>query len=83
MNQADVVLAVGTRLQQPTRWGIDSNLKLIRIEIDPDEVHRSAQAKPGETALIHGAAGGVGTALGGLILLSRSSFSARNVPRER
>ena len=25
--------------------------------------HRSAQAKPGETALIHGAAGGVGTAL--------------------
>jgi NADPH2:quinone reductase len=26
-------------------------------------LHRSAQAKPGETALIHGAAGGVGTAL--------------------
>jgi NADPH2:quinone reductase len=26
-------------------------------------LHRSAQAKPGETALVHGAAGGVGTAL--------------------
>jgi NADPH2:quinone reductase len=26
-------------------------------------LHRSAQAKPGETALIHGAAGGVGTAM--------------------
>jgi acetolactate synthase-1/2/3 large subunit len=42
--QADVVLAVGTRFQQPARWGVDSNLKLIRVEIDPDEIHRAAPA---------------------------------------
>ena len=38
---ADVVLAVGTRLHQPQlRWGIDRDLKLIRIDIDPTEVSR-------------------------------------------
>ncbi|NJO12900.1 MAG: DUF4880 domain-containing protein [Gammaproteobacteria bacterium] len=38
------VLAVGTRLQQPTGWGIDEALKLIRIEIDPEEISRAAKA---------------------------------------
>jgi acetolactate synthase-1/2/3 large subunit len=42
--QADVVLAVGTRLQQPTSWGVDDTLKLIRIEIDPEEISRAAKA---------------------------------------
>jgi acetolactate synthase-1/2/3 large subunit len=38
---ADVVLAVGTRLNQPqTRWGLDGDLKLIRIDIDPVEITR-------------------------------------------
>ena len=38
---ADVVLAVGTRLHQPqVRWGIDADLKLIRIDIDPTEITR-------------------------------------------
>jgi NADPH2:quinone reductase len=53
--------------------------ELVRVppELDPAEavclilnyvtayqmLHRSAQAKPGESALVHGAAGGVGTAL--------------------
>ena len=38
---ADVVLAVGTRLNQPqARWGIDADLKLIRIDIDPTEITR-------------------------------------------
>lgn len=56
-----------------------SETELVRVpsQLDPAEVvclvlnyvtayqmlHRSAQAKPGETALVHGAAGGVGTAL--------------------
>jgi acetolactate synthase I/II/III large subunit len=57
---ADVVLAVGTRLNQPqTRWGLDANLKLIRIDIDPTEITRVARpalgvvadAKPALTAL--------------------------------
>jgi acetolactate synthase-1/2/3 large subunit len=39
--EADVVLAVGTRLHQPqVRWGVDTNLKLIRIDIDPTEITR-------------------------------------------
>jgi acetolactate synthase I/II/III large subunit len=37
----DVVLAVGTRLHQPlTRWGVDRDLKIIRVDIDPVEVIR-------------------------------------------
>ena len=58
--EADVVLAVGTRLHQPQlRWGIDRDLKLIRIDIDPVEITRYfkpalgivADAKAGLTAL--------------------------------
>jgi acetolactate synthase I/II/III large subunit len=38
---ADVVLAVGTRLHQPQlRWGVDRDLKLVRIDIDPVEINR-------------------------------------------
>jgi acetolactate synthase I/II/III large subunit len=38
---ADVVLAVGTRLHQPQlRWGVDRDLTLIRIDIDPTEITR-------------------------------------------
>jgi acetolactate synthase I/II/III large subunit len=37
----DVVLALGTRLHQPlTRWGVDRDLKVIRVDIDPVEVTR-------------------------------------------
>ncbi len=39
--QTDVVLAVGTRLKMPlTMWGKDDELKLIRIDIDPEELDR-------------------------------------------
>ena len=39
--ETDVVLAVGTRLHQPqVRWGVDRDLKLIRIDIDPVEITR-------------------------------------------
>lgn len=38
---ADVVLAVGTRLQSPLQsWGYDDDLKIIRIDIDPEEHSR-------------------------------------------
>jgi acetolactate synthase-1/2/3 large subunit len=58
--EADVVLAVGTRLHQPqVRWGVDNDLKLIRIDIDPAEITRIlrpalgivADAKPALAAL--------------------------------
>ncbi len=35
---ADVVLGVGTRLQLPQQiWGTDDALKVVRVDIDPDE----------------------------------------------
>jgi acetolactate synthase-1/2/3 large subunit len=38
---ADVVLAVGTRLYwQQANWGVDDGLKIIRLDIDPDEIGR-------------------------------------------
>ncbi len=38
---ADAVLAVGTRLKMPlTMWGLDDDLKLVRIDIDPVELTR-------------------------------------------
>ncbi|MSO77062.1 MAG: hypothetical protein EXQ87_09155 [Alphaproteobacteria bacterium] len=41
--KADVVLGVGTRLfPQVPAWGVDGDLKLIRIDIDPTEVTRNA-----------------------------------------
>jgi acetolactate synthase-1/2/3 large subunit len=43
--EADVVLAVGTRLQpQQMNWGIDDDLKIVRIDIDGEELDR--QRKP-------------------------------------
>jgi len=42
--EVDVVLAVGTRLYEQYRnWGIDDELKLIRIDIDPMEIERNGQ----------------------------------------
>jgi acetolactate synthase-1/2/3 large subunit len=39
--EADAVLAVGTRLHWPlVMWGKDDDLKLVRIDIDPEQVSR-------------------------------------------
>jgi acetolactate synthase I/II/III large subunit len=47
----DVVLAVGTRFNQPqTRWGLDGDLKVIRIDIDPVEITRVARPTIGIVA---------------------------------
>ena len=44
-SEADVVLAVGTRLQQQQMsWGLPASLKIIRIDIDGEELDR--QRKP-------------------------------------
>ena len=38
---ADVVLGIGTRLQlQQQFWGVDDDLKILRIDIDPVEIDR-------------------------------------------
>jgi acetolactate synthase I/II/III large subunit len=36
----DVVLAIGTRLQLQLGWGTDDKLKLIKVDIDPEELDR-------------------------------------------
>jgi acetolactate synthase-1/2/3 large subunit len=39
--EADVVLAIGTRLHQPqTVWGLDDALAIIRVDADPEEPAR-------------------------------------------
>ena len=38
---ADAVLAIGTRLYwQQSNWGVDDNLPIIRLDIDPEEISR-------------------------------------------
>ena len=49
--EADVVLAVGTRLQQARMaWGEDEDLKIIRIDIDPVEITRLSKPAVGIVA---------------------------------
>ena len=64
--EADVVLAVGTRLFYPlTQWGTDEDLAIIRIDTNPDEPERLAapaltllgDAKPILQHLISGISG--------------------------
>ena len=41
---ADVVLAVGTRLKYPLMyWGLDSDIQIIRVDIDATEIDRVAK----------------------------------------
>ena len=45
---ADVVLAVGTRIQQPVAlWGVDDRLTIIKVDIDPEEIDRTANPQIG------------------------------------
>ncbi|HZP97971.1 MAG TPA: thiamine pyrophosphate-dependent enzyme [Reyranella sp.] len=46
--EADVVLAVGTRLQAPQQaWGIDEQMKIIRVDIDSQEIDRQRRPEIG------------------------------------
>ena len=48
---ADVVLAVGTRLDNPQlQWGLDENLKVIRIDIDASQITNIANPEIGIVA---------------------------------
>ncbi|TFZ02646.1 TPP-binding protein [Ramlibacter henchirensis] len=39
--EVDLVLAIGTRMQtQSMVWGMDAGIKVVRIEVDPDELER-------------------------------------------
>jgi acetolactate synthase-1/2/3 large subunit len=46
--EADAVLAVGTRLKMPlTMWGKDDDLKLVRVDIDAEELTRICEPEVG------------------------------------
>lgn len=46
--RADVVLAVGTRLATPLmQWGTDADLKIIRVDADPEEIDRTVRPAVG------------------------------------
>ena len=68
-----MVIGIGTRLSaQLQGWGVDDNLKVLRIDIDPEEVIRIA---PADIAIIGDAA----TETGRLV----SALEGRNVQRKR
>lgn len=61
--EADVVLAVGTRLLRPqVEWGTDG-LRVVRVDLDPVEIHRVATP---EVALVGDAAELLGAVLDGM-----------------
>lgn len=41
--EADVVLGIGTRLSQQREWGLDRDLRVVRVDIDPEEPSRYAK----------------------------------------
>ena len=46
--EVDVALAIGTRFKYPRmHWGMDANLKVIHIDIDPTEINRWSQPTVG------------------------------------
>ena len=46
--KVDVVIGVGSRMLEPLRhWGADSELKVVRIDIDPEEVARAGEPDVG------------------------------------
>lgn len=53
---ADAVLAIGTRLYwQQSVWGVDDNLPIVRLDIDPEEINRfrrPACALVGDAAVV-------------------------------
>ncbi|MDI1346778.1 MAG: thiamine pyrophosphate-binding protein [Pseudolabrys sp.] len=54
--EADAVLAVGTRLLNPmTQWGMDKDIRIVRVDADKDEparLHKPAVALIGDAAPI-------------------------------
>ena len=46
--ETDAVLAVGTRLHWPlTMWGKDDDLKLVRVDVDPEQISRICEPELG------------------------------------
>jgi acetolactate synthase-1/2/3 large subunit len=79
--EADAVLAVGTRLLNPLAvWGHDKNLKIVRVDSDPDEPSR--QHKPDAT-LIGDTAPALRKLIGALAKTNMHRDSRRDELQER
>ena len=49
--EVDVVLGVGSRMEWPLNvWGIDDDLRIIQVNVDPDEVDRHGRTEVGIVA---------------------------------
>ncbi|HEX6786404.1 MAG TPA: thiamine pyrophosphate-binding protein, partial [Acidimicrobiales bacterium] len=65
--EADVVLGIGSRLEWPlTRWGVDPELTLIKVDVDPDELDRHGATTVGIAGDAAEAAGALAAALRGV-----------------
>lgn len=51
----DLVIGLGSRLQTHKGWGIDGNIKIVHIDIDADELQRTAPADVGIRARLEDA----------------------------
>jgi acetolactate synthase-1/2/3 large subunit len=79
--EAEVVLGIGTRLLNPMAvWGVDKDLKIIRVDSDPEEPDR--QRKP-DVALIGDAAPSLRKLIDALALTNRRRASRRDEMQER
>lgn len=46
--KVDVVIGIGSRMLEPLRhWGVDPDLKVVRIDVDPEEVARAGEPTVG------------------------------------
>lgn len=46
--KVDVLIGIGSRMVEPLRhWGVDQDLKVVRIDIDPEEVARAGEPTVG------------------------------------
>lgn len=71
--EIDLVIGIGTRMSaQLQTWGVDDDLKIIRIDIDPEEIARIA---PADVAII----GDAKVETGALV----AALEGRNVQRTR
>lgn len=53
--QVDLVIGLGTRLQTHKGWGIDRDIKIVHIDIDAEELQRTAPADIGMRARLEDA----------------------------
>jgi acetolactate synthase-1/2/3 large subunit len=75
--EADLVIGIGTRLQQLREWGADARLRVIRIDVDPMEIHRLSAPAVAVTADARAATSALCEALRGRGVRAAKPVAAR------